>query len=571
LLILVYIRRFLMNIITNLNSILWGTPMLVFMMSAGVFFSVGTGFFQLRHPLHCLKQTILSRHSCNDTDRHSVSQFQAMSSALAATLGTGNITGVSAALAAGGAGAVFWMWVSALFGMMTGYAENLLGIRYRQRTKDGEWRGGAMYYIRYGLEHTRARPLAKPLACIFAALCVLSAFGMGNLAQSNSAAAALCANFSVPPLVTGAALAVIVTLVICGGVKRVGAMSAKIVPLMSCFYIIGALWIMTANIARLPDVFGAIFEGAFGIDAVSGGISGHIIKQAVSMGFRRGVFSNEAGLGTSVAAHAASDIKDPCIQGMWSIFEVFFDTIIMCSLTAVILLASPCTAPTAEQAFSRISTQPQYFLLTSSESIITDGAPCLEAGQGESQQFRTMYATSFEYAVSDGSMTFSNIMTVTGIQSTDADGKPIFLDSAKTIPLIERVEINEVTGSELATYAFSQTFGSAAGKLLAVSVVLFAFSTIIGWSCFGSQAAVYIFGKRAEKPFRVLFILSTISGAALDFSAVWGVCDLVNGLMALPNLTALFILSPQVFSATDEYCRRVFGKKKKLHANSNER
>ncbi len=551
-----------METINSINNIVWGMPTLILMLSAGILFSTGTGFFQLRHIGHWLKSTVFSKSSSKTADKSSVSQFQAMSSALAATLGTGNIAGVSSALAAGGAGAVFWMWISALLGTMTGFAENVLGIYYRRKNKNGEWQGGAMCYISNGLsEISFTTRLAKPLAVIFAALCVLSAFGMGNMAQMNSAAGVLQTNFGIPPLVTGLVLCVPATFIVFGGIKRVGSITAKIVPFMSGFYILGAIWIMAENIGQLPTVIGSVIEGAFGIDAVSGGISGYIIKQAVSMGFRRGVFSNEAGLGTSVAAHAAADVTEPCVQGMWSIFEVFFDTIIMCSLTAAILLASPCTAPTAEEAFRSISLTPQYFRLTEDESIITGGTPMLIIEDGGSlTELRTVYGTGFDALISDGGTTFSNIMSVTGIQSVNENGEPRFLDREKSVPLIEDIEISEVTGAQLATYAFSQTFGSAAGKLLAVAVLLFAFSTVIGWSCFGSGAAVFLFGDKAKTPFRVVFIALTVVGAVLDFSAVWGLCDIFNGLMAIPNLIALFLLSPKVFAITKNYCRRTFRK-----------
>lgn len=550
-----------MEIIGFLNNIVWGAPTLIAMLAAGVYFTAGTGLFQLRHIGHWLKCTIFSKNS-NSADERSISQFQAMSSALAATLGTGNIAGVSAAVAAGGAGAVFWMWISALFGMMTGFAENVLGIYYRKKTSKGEWAGGAMYYISGGLAENRfTKRLAKPLAVVFAALCVLSAFGMGNIAQMNSAAGALQTNFGIPPIVVGIALALLEAFIIFGGIKRIGSITAKLVPFMSGFYILGAIWILAANLPQLPSVFGAIFEGAFGIDAVSGGVSGYIIKQAVSMGFRRGVFSNEAGLGTSPAAHAASDVKEPCIQGMWSIFEVFFDTIVMCSLTAVILLASPCNAPTAEQAFSNISTETQYFRLTDSDRIINSGTPSLVISEnGEELKCETAYSTLLTIKVAEGETTFSNIMTVTGIQTVSDSGEPVFLDAQKKIPLIEAAVISEVSGAQLATFAFSQTFGSAAGKILAVAVLLFAFSTVIGWSYFGSSAAIYIFGERAEKPFKWAFIIVTAVGAVIDFSAAWSISDLVNGLMAVPNIITLFILSPKVFAITKNYCRRTFKK-----------
>ncbi|MGN0688215.1 MAG: alanine/glycine:cation symporter family protein [Oscillospiraceae bacterium] len=550
-----------MGIIEKLNSIVWGAPTLILMLASGAVFSIGTGFFQLRHFGHWMKCTVFSRSSKN-SDSSSVTAFQAMSSALAATLGTGNIAGVSTALTVGGAGAVFWMWISAIFGTMTGFAENVLGTYFRRKSADGEWLGGAMYYIRDGLGSTFAEKQAKPLAALYAILCVLTAFGMGNMAQVNAAADALRTNFAIPAAATGVCLAAAEIFMIFGGVKRIGSITAKLVPFMSCFYILGAVWILADNAERISSIFGFIFNSAFGFSAVGGGISGYVVKQAVSTGFRRGVFSNEAGLGTSVSAHAASEVREPCIQGMWSIFEVFFDTIVMCSLTAAILLASPCKAPCAQQAFSNISTQTQYFRLTDSDRLITDSTASIVCADGEEYRFTTIYSTGFTCNITKGDETFCNLMTVRGIQTTDEHGQPVFLDRDRKVPLIEEVLIEPVSGTQLVTYAFSGTFGKISGKLLAAAMLMFAFSTVIGWSCFGTRAAVYLMGKQAEKPFKCIFVAVTAVSTMLDFSAVWGISDLVNGMMALPNLLTLFILSPTVFKITDNYCRRTFRKEK---------
>ncbi len=541
-----------------INEIVWGAPMLILMLASGAYFSVRTGFFQIRRMGFWLKSTIFSFSGMKKSaDSQSVSPFQAMSSALAATLGTGNIVGVSTALAAGGAGAVFWMWVSAVFGMMTGYAENVLGTYYRKKGANGRWYGGAMYYINGGLSEKRfLRYAAKPLSVIFAVLCVLSAFGMGNMTQVNSAAAAVNINFGVPNIITGIILAVFAVAIVFGGVKRLGGFTEKMVPLMSLFYIMGAVWILAANIQRVPAMFGMIFEGAFGIDSVSGGISGYVLKQAVSMGFRRGVFSNEAGLGTSVAAHAASEITEPCVQGMWSIFEVFFDTIVMCSLTAFILLSTPAKAEPIDYALNNISTAPVYCTLTDSDSIITSGAPSLSSDNpDELLHCRTIYGTEFSTPVSYGKTTFSNILCLTGIQSVSDKGEPLFIDSEHTIPLIEKVKIETVNGVGLATYAFSQTFGSAAGKILGIAVLLFSFTTVIGWSYFGSEAAVYIFGDKAAVPFKVLYIVFIVIGSVMSLDTVWGISDTLNGLMAVPNLFAVLCLSNKVFQLTKKFLK----------------
>lgn len=527
-----------MQIITFINeNIVWGAPMLTAMLSAGVYFSLRTGFFQLRKFGACLRATIFSPSSRKSAGDGSVSQFQAMCSSLAATLGTGNIVGVSAALAVGGAGAVFWMWISALFGMMTGYAENVLGIYYRHGGT-----GGAMCYIKNGLAGFRlTKRAAAPLAALYAALCLLASFGMGNMAQMNSAAAAMKGSFGVPQWITGIVLALAAALTISGGVKRIAAVTEKIVPFMSAFYIIGAAYILIVNFRSIPAMFGAIIDGAFGIGAVGGGILGEAAKRAVSMGVRRGVFSNEAGLGTSVAAHASSSVKEPAVQGMWSIFEVFFDTIVMCSLTAFVLIASPCRAPDAAEVLHNVTDVPQYFSLTECDSLITEGVRLPDALTCRTAAGKTLTAETC------GKFTFSNIMSVHSV--IGADG-------------VHRAEITPVGGAELAAYAFSQTFGGAAGKLLAAAVVMFAFSTVVGWSKFGSDAAVYLFGKRAAAPFRVVFIIAAAAGACADMSAAWEISDMLNGLMAVPNLFAVFCLSGTVLKITRNYSDRVFRRKK---------
>ena len=387
------------GITEHVNGVLWGAPMIALMLISGAYFSARTGFMQLRRPGEWLRRTVFSGVR-RERSVEGVTPFQAMSSALAATLGTGNIAGIAAALASGGAGAVFWMWVSAILGMMTGYAENLLGNLYRRRKPDGGWQGGAMYYIRDGLsQYPLTRPLAKPLAAVFAGACVLSAFGMGNLVQMNCAAQAMESGFGIPGIATGIILAAITGAVFFlgkgNGAQRTAALTSRVVPVMSALYIAAAVYILAVNIPRFPAVMGTIFRSAFGMEAAAGGVNGYMIKQAVSMGFRRGVFSNEAGLGSSVAAHAASDVSDPCVQGMWSIFEVFFDTIVMCSMTAFVLLGSPCREITAQEAFMNVPTQPQYFRLTESDQLITSGAPLLTTGAGEEHTLRTVRGAEF--------------------------------------------------------------------------------------------------------------------------------------------------------------------------------
>lgn len=522
-----------LKIIASINDrLVWGVPMLCLMLFTGISFTVRTGFFQLRKARHILKSTVFSREKTSDDG---VSPFAAMCQALAATLGTGNIAGVSTALSIGGAGAVFWMWISAFFGMMTGFAENVLGIFYRKKEGD-RYRGGAMQYIKTGLsENPKTRSLAKPLAITYALLCVIAGFGMGNAAQMNSAAEALKASFGLPQLVTGIVLAGLAALIVFGGVKRISAVTSKLVPLMSVFYIVGCVFILISNAKHIPTAFNMILSSAFGARQIGGGIAGAAVKTAVSMGFKRGVFSNEAGLGTSVFAHSQSRIKEPVVCGMWSIFEIFFDTIVMCTLTALVLLVST-VSPDISTEIPNATTEVQYFRLTESDRLITDGvmlSDTLTVFGVHGEKLQVELPTE---------LTYSNIMTIQGVESNG-------MLSAKIAPL---------RGVGLAERAFTAKFGKPAGMALAVLVAMFAFSTVIGWSYFGGEAAAFLFGDRARKPYCAAFIAFSVIGACVEMTAAWSISDLLNGLMAIPNLIAVLILSPKVIELTRSYCKRTF-------------
>ncbi|MDE7231111.1 MAG: sodium:alanine symporter family protein [Oscillospiraceae bacterium] len=518
-----------MEIISFINDkLVWGVPMLALMLFTGVRFTVGTGFFQARRFPRILRSTVFSRADKSQ----GISPFAAMCQALAATLGTGNIAGVSTALSIGGAGAVFWMWISAFFGMMTGFAENVLGIMYR-KNENGTYRGGAMYYIRDGLaENRKTRFLSRPLSLTFALLCLISGFGMGNAAQMNSASEAMKTSFGLPPLITGIALAALAAVIVFGGVKRISAFTSKLVPLMSGFYIIGCLYIIIVNAGEIPEVFSRIIGSAFGLRQVGGGIAGTAVRTAVSMGFKRGVFSNEAGLGTSVFAHTASGIKSPVVCGMWSVFEIFFDTIVMCTLTALVLLTAPCRAESTSEALDSVSENTSYFRVTNSGGLITDGV-----GLPEMVTCRSIYGDSFEVTLPGGA-DYTNLYLVTGEKS---DGR------------IVSARIEPVCGVGLAEYAFSSTFGKPAGYVLAVLVVMFAFSTVLGWSYFGGEAAAFLFGDRARVPYCVVFIAFSVFGAVVNMKAAWGISDMMNGLMAIPNLIAVLCLSKKVTDEVRKY------------------
>ncbi|MGM9973688.1 MAG: alanine/glycine:cation symporter family protein, partial [Clostridiaceae bacterium] len=462
---------------TAINNVVWGVPMLILIIGTGILMTTLTKFFQITHAKHVTDETIAAifkKKSVTKTkDKKAISQFQALSTALAATIGTGNIAGVGTAIAAGGPGAVFWMWLSAFFGMMTNYSENVLGIYYRKKNSKGEWSGGAMYYLENGLGSKKGmKQIAKALAVLFSLFCVLASFGIGNMTQVNSISSALESSFKIPPIVTGIILAIIAALVIVGGIKRIAQVTEKFVPFMAAAYIVGSLIILFTNISSIGPVFSAIFKGAFGMDAVAGGVVGTLVKKAVTMGFKRGVFSNEAGLGSSVMVHSASDVKEPVIQGMWGIFEVFFDTMVVCTLTAFTVLSS-------------------------------------------------------------GAVDLS-----TGLMTTESEGTALIIE------------------------AFSTGIHGFAGGFVSVSILLFAFSTVLGWSFYGTKSWEYLFGERTTIIYKCAFVVFIVGGATLSLDLAWGIADTLNGLMAIPNLIGVIALSGVVVKITKNYVDRILKGKK---------
>ncbi len=559
------------------NGVVWGIPMLVLIIGTGIYMSVKTGFFQITRIKTWANETFLAifkKKSVTKTDeKKAITQFQALSTALAATIGTGNIAGVATAVCIGGPGAVFWMWISALFGMMTSFSENVLGIYFRKKNEHGEWSGGAMYYLEEGLKEKKGlRHIAKPLSVLFAIFCVLASFGIGNMAQSNSISSAMQSNFNIPTVVTGVVLAVIAALVVLGGIKRIAKVTEKLVPFMAIFYIVGCLIIFVMNFRHIPYVFSSIFKSAFSFSAVAGGVGGYIIKRAVTMGFKRGVFSNEAGLGSSVMVNCASDVKEPVIQGMWGIFEVFFDTIIVCTLTAFVILSSPANSVSFEEALSNVSTQPQYFTInyTDGETNLIDSdinpkyiVASDDAAEGTYTEYsaKTVYGQEFSVKIlnsdnvsGENDFTFANVMELKGIQAKDANGNHLTNENGD--PIIDSVTITEVNGVPLVTYAFSQRLGSVSGKILAIAILLFAFSTTLGWSFYGTKALEYLLGTKATIVYKIIFVLFIVVGCTMKLGLAWDISDTFNGLMALPNLIGILSLSGIVVAITKNYIHR---------------
>lgn len=320
---------------TAINDIVWGPIMLTLLIGTGLFLSIRTGFMQFRKFGYMMKNTILGMFSKNQhhKDESGVSPFQAVATAMAGTIGTGSIAGLATAIISGGPGAVFWMWVSALLGMVTKYSEIVLSLKYREKNESGQWVGGPMYYIRNGLN-------MKWLAALFAVFAMVACLGTGNATQSNSIAVALKSTLNVDPYITGVVLTVIAAAVILGGMRRIASVNEKLVPVMAVFYVVCTVLALTVNIKQVPAAFALIFREAFNFKAAAGGTAGYGIMLAMHYGFSRGVFSNEAGLGSAPIAHAASSAKNPVQQGLWGMFEVFFTTIVICTLSAIVILTT---------------------------------------------------------------------------------------------------------------------------------------------------------------------------------------------------------------------------------------
>ena len=438
------------------NDFIWGVPAMICIIGVGLYLSFRTGFIQIwkfAYSIRCTVGRIFRKREAADG---AITPFQAVCTALAATVGTGNIAGVAGAIAVGGPGAVFWMWISALLGMCTKFAEVTLAVHFREKNANGDYVGGPMYFIKNGLGKKWMW-----LAYAFALFGTCAVFGTGNATQVNTITAAInsalinyglleSSSVETCNLIIGIVIAAIVALIMIGGIKRIGQVSEKLVPLMALLYIILGIGVIALNIEKIPAVFASIFQGAFTPAGVTGGAVGSFFI-SMKKGVSRGIFSNEAGLGTGSIAHACADTQKPVKQGMFGIFEVFMDTIVICTMTALVILLSGVEIPYGQDA-----------------------------------------------------------------------------------------------GAELTISGFTTVYGNWVSIFTAISMCCFAFSTIIGWGLYGSRCVEFLLGSKSVKVFTVLYALVSIAGATMDLGLVWGISDTFNGLMAIPNLIAVFLLAPVV-------------------------
>ncbi len=439
-------------LLVKLSGIVWGEYVLIPLLAfTGVFLTIGLRAFTWRR-IGTAFLLLWQGRTSDVKDKGDIPPFQALMTAMSATIGTGNIAGVATAIFAGGPGAVFWMWVIAIFGMATKYAEAVLAVNFRELDELGNHVGGPMYYIKNGLG-----PNWAWLGFIFALFGTVAAFGIGNMVQSNTVANVMHSTFSIPHWLTAVLIAALAAVVILGGIKRIGEVASKLVPLMAVSYVVCALIIIIANISELPAVFYLIVDSAFNGSAAAGGFAGATVWAAIRFGVARGIFSNEAGLGSAPIAHAAACTRNPVHQGMVAMLGTFIDTLIICSMTAFVILLSGAWT----------------------------------SGQN---------------------------------------------------------------GAALSSLAFESGLPDIGGGIVAIALAVFAFTTILGWSYYGERCATYVFGVGAILPYRIIWILVVLTGALIEkISIVWNLSDLLNGLMALPNLIALLLLSPIVFSITRNF------------------
>lgn len=446
-----------------INDFIWGVPAMICIIGVGLYLSIRTRFLQIRKFGYAIQTTIGRMFRKKEASDGALTPFQAVCTALAATVGTGNIAGVAGAIAIGGPGAVFWMWISAILGMCTKFFEVTLAVHFRERNAEGDLVGGPMYYIKNGLGKNW-----RWLAYLFAAFGVLTVFGTGNATQVNTITTAIdsallnyhvISTDTVPVMnwMIGIAITILVGLILLGGVKRIGQVTERLVPFMAVLYIVLALGVVVFHFQNIPAVFASIFEGAFHPSAVTGGVIGSFFL-SMKKGVSRGIFSNEAGLGTGSIAHACADTRKPVKQGLFGIFEVFADTIVICTLTALVILCSGVSVPYGEAA-----------------------------------------------------------------------------------------------GAELTIAGFTATYGNWVSIFTAVAMCCFAFSTILGWGLYGARCIEFLFDAKVIKPFMVAYSLVAILGATVELGLLWSIAETFNGLMAIPNLIAVFLLSGTVVKMTKEY------------------
>lgn len=542
------VNDLLILIDSYLGSAVW-FPFLL--LSVGIFFTLYLGFPQIRYFKHAIG--ITTGRFDKDSAKGDTSHFQALATALSGTVGTGNIGGVALALHLGGPAALFWMWVTAFFGMTSKFVEVTLSHKYREQTADGTMAGGPMYYMEKGMN-------AKWLAIIFAMATVLSSFGTGSLPQINSIAAGLQSTFDIEPIVTGAVLSVLLALVIIGGIKRIAAVAAAIVPTMAIIYIVGAFAVILPNLGNIGPSFAAIFSDAFTGSAATGGFLGATFAYVFDRGVNRGLYSNEAGQGSAPIAHASARTDEPADEGMVSILEPFIDTIVICTITGLVILSSGAWKEKFDNEFQRADMRfvagayseqepadvaEMFSLLNGDDTVASlySGELIISEGRAvNSQDFTLMASRSFaeEVVFARGDVLLNGTLSVTGGRLDDSDVVVSGMSLIHSVPLT--------------TVAFTRGyFGEYGQYVVSVGLMLFAFSTAIAWSYYGDRAMTYLLGPKSVLPYRIVYVAGFFYAAFADTTIIWNLALITIVLMTVPNLFGLLFMHKEMKKTVTDY------------------
>lgn len=544
------------EIVSAIDDFVWGPVMLVLLVGTGIFLTIRTGFLPWRNLPYALKSTLSKEARTKSRGEGDVSPFSALTTALAATIGTGNIVGVATAMVSGGPGALVWMWISACFGLTSKFSECMLAIKYREVNEKGEMSGGPMYTMKKGIKN---KTFGSIFGWLFAFFAVVASFGIGNMTQANSIASALNETFRFPVSVIGIVITVLALLIIVGGIKTISKVSSVVVPVMAIFYVICGLVVIIGNIENVPSGVATIFSMAFSVKAISGGALGTVVASMMSAmryGVARGVFSNEAGMGSAAITAAAATTDNPVRQGYINMTGTFWDTIVVCTITGLAIASSGVLGMTAEKAvgtyeingtqlvveadYSGEKKTTEYDMAMDGETVTLtakDTILTLIPYDGDKENIASGVT---ETAIADG--------VITGTWQGDDKNVYNFYEDGS----FKYDEL--IVGSSLTIQAFKTVLGSAGGWLVAIGISLFAFSTILGWEYHGEKAFEYILGThKFNMVYRVIFSLIAYVGATQTLDLVWNLSDIANALMAIPNLICMLLLSGEIAKDMKEF------------------
>lgn len=559
----------LSNILTAIDDFVWGPVMLILLVGTGIFLTIRLRFLTWRNLGYAIKKTLSKDSRKKDKGTGDISPFSALTTALAATIGTGNIVGVATAMVSGGPGALVWMWISACFGLTSKFSECMLAIKYREVNEKGEMSGGPMYTMKKGFKHKK---VGAVLGWLFALFAVIASFGIGNLTQANSISDSIHSTFNVPVSVTGVILTVLSLIIIVGGIKTISKVSSIVVPFMAVFYIIAGLIVIIGNISNLPAGVAMIFKMAFSVKAVGGGLCGTItaaIMNGMRFGVARGVFSNEAGMGSAAITAAAATTDNPVRQGYINMTGTFWDTIVVCTITGLCIASSGVLGSTQTAVTGTYMTTGNEIVVEAQDTDnkeadaaytyeLSDGQIVLTDSKGAELALTPVASDKLDEKKGEKSADMSS-GSIAGTWSDEAGNHYLYGEDGSYV----REDL--VKGAPLTILAFESVLGRLGAWLICIGIALFAFSTILGWEYHGEKAFEYLFkGPKFNMVYRIVFSLIVYIGATVALDIAWSFSDIANALMAVPNLICLIALSGVVAKEVNEFQKVI--KAEKLEA-----